>query len=263
MRALLHSDRGEGRPVVYVPGVDGTGELLLGTRERLRDAFRLLCLAYAAGDEPDTYEHLAATVAEVVRGAGVERCLLLSESFGGAVALRTALDHTDLVAGVAVVNGFAHYSRRAALWWSRLAMPLVPDWAFRLGRRWFAPRKLFGPDASEDVLRRFHALPAGGGFGPGYRRRLAMIARVDLRPDLPRLARPVTLFVSGRDRIVASGREAEEMAALLPDARIEHIESAGHVVLPSPHVPWIDHLHALERRAFPGGAAPREVRAVR
>lgn len=250
MLAKLHADEGSGRPLLYVPGIDATGELLLGTSERLATAFRLLRLEYVAGEESDSYGGLAASIAEVVRSAGVERCIVLAESFGVAVALRLALDHPQLVAGLALVNGFAHYKRRAALAWSRVSAPLVPTWAFHLGRRWFAPNELFGKDVDEDTLRRFHELPPSDGFDRAYSRRMAMIAALDLRPELPRVAQPVDLYASTDDHVVESYAEAEEMAALLPNAQLHRLEGAGHVVLPLPGQPWVERLRGLETRAF-------------
>lgn len=251
MRARLHGDAGEGTALIYVPGIDATGELMLGTTARLEEHFRLLRLEYVDDDETDTYAEIAASIAEIARMRHVDRCLLLSESFGGAVALRTALDHPDLVAGVAVVNGFAHFGRRAALAWSRFSAPLVPAWAFHLGRRWFAPARLFGGEVDDDTLRRFHELPPSAGFDRGYMRRMKMIAEVDLRAELPSLTQPVALFASTEDQVVDAVREAREMERRLPDATLEVLEGEGHVVLPLPDEPWVERMRALEARAFP------------
>lgn len=250
MRARLHGDAGEGTALIYVPGIDATGELLLGTCERLEQHFRLLRLEYVDDDDVDTYAEIADSIAEIARKRHVDRCLLLAESFGGAVALRTALDHPGLVAGVAVVNGFAHFGRRAALAWSRFSAPLVPSWAFRVGRRWFAPGRLFGGEVDDDTLRRFHELPPGDGFDRGYMRRMKMIAGLDLRSELPALSRPVALYASTNDQVVDAVREAREMQGLLPDATLQVLEGEGHVVLPLPTEPWVDRMHELEARAF-------------
>jgi len=250
MYAKLHADAGSGRALLYVPGIDATGNLLLGTAERLEREYRLLRFAYDAGGEEDTYAGLAASILNVAHGAGVERCLVLAESFGVAVALRLALDHPELVAGLALVNGFAHYKRRAALAWSRASAPLVPTWAFQLGRRWIATEELFGKDVDEDTLRRFHELPPSAGFDKAYIRRMDMIASIDLRPELPELQQPVALFASTDDNVVHSVSEAEEMASLLPDAELERLEGSGHIVLPLPTQPWVDRIAALEARAF-------------
>ena len=102
----------------------------------------------------------------------------------------------------------------------------------------------------QDTLRRFHELPPSEGFDQAYMRRMAMIASLDLRPELHRIAQPVSLFASTDDHVVASLEEAREMAALLPNAELHVLEGAGHVVLPMPDEPWVDRLRELEARAF-------------
>ena len=47
MIARVVDESGSGPPLVYVPGIDGTGRLLLSTAERLTSRFRLICLRYA------------------------------------------------------------------------------------------------------------------------------------------------------------------------------------------------------------------------
>jgi hypothetical protein len=59
----------------------------------------------------------------------------------------------------------------------------------------------------------------------------------------------VALFASDSDKIVPSVPAAREMLRGLPDATLEILPRAGHVVLPLAEEPWVDRLRALERRA--------------
>src|SRR6185436_9727966 len=86
MVAEIVATRGSGPPLVYVPGIDGSGELLLGTAARLERRFRLTRLRYAGGSGGD-YASLAASVAACIERAGAARALVLAESFGVALAL--------------------------------------------------------------------------------------------------------------------------------------------------------------------------------
>jgi hypothetical protein len=65
----------------------------------------------------------------------------------------------------------------------------------------------------------------------------------------------VTLFASGRDRIVDSARQAREMAGSLPDAQVVDLDGRGHVVLPLADIDWPAHLERLIVRA--GDSRPR------
>jgi len=247
MIATLRGEGGQGPPLVYVPGIDGGGDLLLGTAARLEQRFRLLRLAYRP-DGDDTYEALARAVVALLESLGVERAPFLAESFGGALGLQLALDHPGCVRGLAIVNGFAHFRRRARLALSALVLPFVPSPFFQIGRRTLGPRALIGPRRDPRVERLFLACP-GIECDEGYARRLRMVRAVDLRPRLAQIRRPVALFASERDRVVDSLFQAREMAARIPGATLEVLAGSGHVVLPFPDEPWVERMEALAERA--------------
>lgn len=261
MIAEIRSDRGSGPPLLYVPGIDGSGRMLLGTEERLARRFRLVCLGYrvAVGSPagPESYRALAASAMACAAELGLRRVALLAESFGGAVALQAALDHSDRVAGLAIVNGFAWYRSRLRLWLARAGWPLLPKPLFSACRARLAPYSLFGRLREEAAVR---ALCSGqlDFAGGGYGRRLRMIAGLDLRPRLGEIHQPVALFAGDCDRIVAAVRLAREMQRALPDAELTVIEGGGHLVLPLARLPWEEWLAKLcERAGLSRGAASR------
>ena len=253
MRCEIRDRRGRGVPVVYVPGIDGTGRMLLSCADRLAERCDLSCLSYIADDtaDRDGYEQLAGEVLARIDELGHARTLLLAESFGGAVALQTALHAPERIAGLAIVNSFCHYRRRLHLAMTRLSAPLLPRWAFDIGRRALAPWTLFGKRREPEAIAEFRSI-AGGEFGVAYRRRLKMIAGLDLRPRLGEITQAVTLFVGTKDRVVDSLRSARLMAAALPDARVEILEGAGHLILPLRSYDWPA---AIEELAERGGLA--------
>jgi len=57
----------------------------------------------------------------------------------------------------------------------------------------------------------------------------AIMARVDQRPLLPRIACP-TLVVVGRSDLLTPPEHAQEMAALIPGARLEMLPQCGHLL---------------------------------
>jgi pimeloyl-ACP methyl ester carboxylesterase len=247
MRVTAIDTRGDGPSLFYVPGIDGSGQLLLGAAERFQEAFRLTRLAYDSGPARG-YEELAAGVAARVREQTAEPVLLLAESFGVAVALRTAIDHPDLVAGLALVNGFAHFHDRLALAVTRGFFAIAPQAWIRAGRKRFAQRGLISPRRDEDALRGLLSLE-GDWFGPGYRERLVLIRGLDLRTRLPEVRCPVHLYAADEDRVVDSVPAAREMAAGLPESRITVLKDAGHLVLPLTDEPWVERLRELARHA--------------
>lgn len=252
MRAAILADAGSGPTLVYVPGIDGTGELLLGTAARLERRFRLVRLCYVG--EPvqsgrgDSYEALAASALGVLEERGAPRALLLAESFGGAVALQMALDSPGRVAGIAIVNSFAYYSARKRLALTLALSRLSTRTLYRIGRRLVAQWALLAPRRDAAALEAFKGLSRIG-IDAAYRRRLRMIQGLDLRPRLCEIQVPVALFAADRDRIVDSLASLRAIERSIPGATLDVIARANHLVLPLAEEPWIERLEALARRA--------------
>jgi len=246
MQAEIVATSGSGPPLVYVPGIDGSGELLLGTAARLERRFRLTRVCYA-GDATGDYATLAASVARCIASTGAERALVVAESFGVALALQTALDHPARVAGLALVNGFAHYRDRLELALTRSVFALFPRAWIHAARARFVQRGLFAPRRDDEALRALLALP-GDWFDVRYRARLALIQRLDLRPRLAAIRCPVALYAADKDRVVAAVPAAREMQAGMAGSELFVIPDAGHLVLPLAEEPWEARLELLARR---------------
>ncbi|MFT5285195.1 MAG: pimeloyl-ACP methyl ester carboxylesterase [Planctomycetota bacterium] len=250
--AEVRSDAGSGLPVVFIPGLDGSGELLLGTAARLRAHFRVVCMCYRTHGAPpaqgDQYKDLAKSVVNEMDRLGIERAIILAESFGGAVAFRTAIDSPERVAALAIVNSFAFYRRTLRLAISRSILRVVPPSVYKLCRYLFAPLVLLAPRRDPQAIAEFRTAPLLDLSG-GYLRRMKLIGSLEMRSELSRVTQPVHLFASTHDRVLNSVRAAEEMAALLPDAEITILSKAGHVVLPLSEEPWLERLQTLAARS--------------
>ena len=250
MIAEILSEAGEGPPVLYVPGIDASGELLLGTAASIENRFRLVRMRYLSEDvEPrdsDPYTQLAASIADATKH--LEPALIVAESFGGAVALQLALDYPKRFVGLMIVNSFAHYSPRFKIGLSRLVTPLVPGAVFKQGRRFLAPKTLFGDREDKEAVAAFQVIE-GVRFDIGYRRRLRMVQKLDLRPRLAEIEQPIALYAADNDVIVDSVNEMQQMANSLPNATFEVVEGGGHLVLPLSEEPWVERLEAVAARA--------------
>lgn len=250
MIAAILDEEGEGPPVIYVPGMDASGELLLETAKSIRGRFRLVRLHYLSEAEEarpeDPYKHLASSIADVTKHLGP--ALIVAESFGGAVALQLALDYPQRFVGLMIVNSFAHYSPRFKIALSRLLTPIVPGSVFAHGRRFFAPKTLFGDRQEKEAIAAFQVIE-GVRFDKGYRRRLRMIQKLDLRPRLSEIQQPIALYAGDKDLVVESQSEMAEMATALPNATFEIVEGGGHIILPLDAEPWVERLEAVAARA--------------
>jgi pimeloyl-ACP methyl ester carboxylesterase len=86
----------------------------------------------------------------------------------------------------------------------------------------------------------------------------------DLRPRLGELTTPVILAVGGRDRLV-SAAEVRDLGGLIPDARVEEFESAGHALFLEQHERFTEVVRefAAERLSERGRRPARAANAAR
>jgi pimeloyl-ACP methyl ester carboxylesterase len=250
MRTELLHDEGTGPPLVYVPGIDGSGVLLLETAERLRPHFRLIQVHYTPEGETvrGAVGDLVTSLVSVLDELGIDRALILAESFGGPVALTFAHENAERVRALTIVNSFAYFPQRARLAVSRFGSSVLPAALFEFVRPIIAGPKFFGRLCEPDALQRFKARETPN-FDAAYRDRLIAVGEFDLRPHLPEIQVPVSLFASERDRIVPSVPCARTMLAGLPNASLRTIPNGGHVILPLRGLPWVEWLSELDAKA--------------
>ena len=113
---IHYLDKGSGPPVVILHGLGGQmGNFTYALLERLTDEFRVILMdrpgSGYSNRPPGATGRLteqAATVAEFIRKLGLEQPLLVGHSLGGAIALGVALDHPEVVKGLALVAPVTH-----------------------------------------------------------------------------------------------------------------------------------------------------------
>ncbi|MEM8710655.1 MAG: alpha/beta hydrolase [Planctomycetota bacterium] len=238
--------------VVYVPGIDGTGEMLLATAERIEERFHLVRLAYDPDPEGPReaalYHALADSVIDRMTDAGVERAILLAESFGGGVALTAALRHPQRVEALMLVNTFCYYPRRIRIRLGAALVPFTPKRFLSLGRRTLAGKLFFRPRKDPEAEALFREAIPGFARG-GYADRMQAIPHLDLRRRLKEVTQPCALFAATHDAVVPSKKTMRVLAAGLPNAELTWLERANHLVLPLREEPWPEWLAALHERA--------------
>lgn len=216
-------------PVVYLPGLDGTGRLLY-RQPGLHERHLLRCISYPQ-DRACTYDDLAQLGIKALEELG--RGVVLAESFGGAVGLTVALQRPDLVERLVLVNTFAWFPHRllirlgAWLSWLLPAKPSHPATRGLRGRFFFDPSI---PQSERDAWWERTADVPMSAFG--YRIRL--IAGLDLRPRLSEIQIPTLILAAPNDRVVPV-RAGRELARLLPRARLLELP-VGHAAMIHPQV---------------------------
>ncbi len=190
-------------------------------------------------DEPDLGRHaLAATIPPLLEEFGIERAVFVGASLGGITSLTLAAARPDLVAGMVLVD-IGHRLEDEGV--DRIIDFLTRHESFASLEEaaaevaeYLPNRKTVRPGNLRRNLRQRpdgrwewkHALgrrmrESGANFG-GWRELTA-----GLDHEMPRLTCPV-LVLRGAKSDVLSDEGAQEVAALIPGARLQTIGGAGH-----------------------------------
>jgi 3-oxoadipate enol-lactonase len=221
-------------PIVLVPGIDGTGLLFYRQQPLLERRFQTVIFPLPSCDPGSmTIETLSEQLADVVVAQSSpdasSGAILLGESFGGALAMHTAIHRPDLVRGLVIVNSFPYLAQRLRLFVAPRLLRVLPWGAMPLVRR-YTSTHLHSPHAHRDDIREFLSR-ARHIDRRSYIRRLEIIRGLDLRDQLHRIEAP-TLFLAGdRDRLLPSERLARYMHERVSHSDVSVLEGYGHVCL--------------------------------
>ena len=220
---------GQGPLLVFISGLDGTGQLFFKQSPALSRLYRVVTFRSRERGR-FTYEDLADDVAAIIRDQGDARATVVAESFGGGVALTFALRHPQMIDRLVIINSFPRFRNRLLIKlgaWLASLLPFPSIWPLRKGACILG---LWADGVSrEDRRRFFKAIKTVE--GEGYARRLQLIRDLDLEDQLPKIDAPTLLLAADKDRLISSVREARAMARCMPDATVRIIKGAGHACL--------------------------------
>lgn len=207
---------------VYLPGMDGTGELFNRQAEVLAPYYEILALKLPR------VETWAELVEWVLRQLPAHRPFYLcGESFGGCLALLVALNR--LPQGLILVNPASSFARLGWLSWLSQALPLLPEGLWNQSSpeslRVLADRDRISPSN----WQRFQAAVSTVDKATACTR--VKLLRQFPNLDLQTLSCPTVILASDRDRLLPSVAEAQRLAQQLPAATIYPLPASGHACL--------------------------------
>jgi pimeloyl-ACP methyl ester carboxylesterase len=226
---LLTSVQGSGPLLIYVAGLDGTGELFFKQAPALSRSFRVVTFR-SRDDGRFAYDDLADDIASIIRDLGEQQATILGESFGGTVALWFALRYPQMIERLVVVNSFPRYRRRIRINIAARLASMLPFRFIRPVRLAASALGLFIDSVSREDRHRFYKAMRTV-KRDGYARRLRLIAEFDAVSRLPEIHAPTLFIASVNDLLVPSVKEARLMAARMPNATVKIIKGAGHACL--------------------------------
>ncbi len=254
---LHYRASGQGPVLIAHPGGPGTSTAFLGDLAGLDELATIVWLdprgtgGSSAPADAAAYRlaDYAADIDAVRRQLGLDRVGLLGFSHGGMVAMRYAVDHSDRLThlvlldtapaldAVAMERVTAAMDRRQGEPWYAQVRPLLDaDEVEATDDAAMATMLAIMPmyfHRWDDTARRFTATLTDSGFhsrvGPAWAEEEATM---DLRPELPRIATR-TLVVVGEADFICDVVSAGEMADAIPGAQLATIPEAGHF-------PWVE-----------------------
>ena len=220
---------GSGPLLVYVAGLDGTGELFFKQLPALSRSYRVA--TFRSRDYGRfTYDDLARDIASIIRESGEQRATILGESFGGTVALWFALGYPEMTERLVVVNSFPRYRRRIRINLAARFASILPFNSIRPVRVAASALGLFIDSVSREDRHRFYEAVSTV-KREGYARRLQLIAEFDVINRLPEIQAPALFIAGENDLLVPSVKEARAMAARIENAKVKIIKGVGHACL--------------------------------
>jgi len=225
---------GSGPLLVFVPGLDGTGELFYRQEPLLAARHRVI--TYPLREEATDLAVLVEDLAGIIRRARHGPATVVGESFGGAVALSFALAHPELTAELVILNSFARFLPQARLRLAILALAALPfPWQVMTVVRRLTAFRLHSRYTHAREIRRFLELTART-TRAAYLRRLRILRRYDIRERLGEIRAPTLFLASDRDHLVPAVAQARYMAQRVPGAALRVLEGHGHICLIAPNV---------------------------
>ncbi|MBF2065826.1 MAG: alpha/beta hydrolase [Calothrix sp. C42_A2020_038] len=220
--------------LVYLPGMDGTGQLLRTQTVGLEAGFDVRCLAIPRNDLT-SWEDLTNNVLDLIH-AELERnsqrlVYLCGESFGGCLAQKVAIQAPYLFKRIILINPASSFKLRSWYVWVSPLMNYVPEWMFDVGAIGLLPflaslSRLSESDRTE-LLETVRSVPS-----ETIRWRVSLLREFDIdTAKLSELTQPVLIVASSDDRLLPSLEEARRLINILPNSKIEILPNSGHACL--------------------------------
>jgi pimeloyl-ACP methyl ester carboxylesterase len=220
-------------PLVYLPGLDGSAELLFMQEEELATRYAIHRVPWRTAGEYG-HDDLAGDVASALDAAGVDRATVVAESFGGTVGRRFALAYPERVERLVLLNTFARYPNRPLVYWGRVLARSAPAPVVQIVRTIVDTPALALEGIPAHARKRFLAAAYKQPLA-AYARRLDLIEAFDVRDRLGEISVP-TLVVGGESDRVVPCDEARRLAERIPGAALRILPRVGHATLLTPGV---------------------------
>jgi pimeloyl-ACP methyl ester carboxylesterase len=219
---------------VYLPGMDGTGELFQNQADSLAVRFDLRCVKIQSNDY-STWQDLAEDTVKLIKleltTKANQEVYLCGESFGGCLALKTALIAPDLITKLILVNSASSSHQLPILSFSIDITPWLPTWVHRYSAAGLLPflaklNRINDCDRHK-LINNMKALPP-----QVVSWRLSLLRDFQVADEqLRNLNIPTLVIAGGSDSLLPSVAEAKKLVNLMPNAQMTVLPLSGHACL--------------------------------
>jgi len=221
-----------GKPAfIYLPGMDGTGELFCVQSPRLKYHFDIRCLAIPR-DDLSSWQDMAAQVVALIRQEYPDQPVYLcGESFGACLALQVIALAPDIASHLVLINSASSFNRLPWLHWlSNMTTWIAPTF-YRTSALGSLPilaaLDRIHPDHHTATLRAMRSVTQATAAW-----RLSLLSKFRLDAlNLNRFKGSVLVVASQADRLLPSVEEAHRLADKFDHAQLHFLPFSGHISL--------------------------------
>ncbi|MEL7086054.1 MAG: alpha/beta hydrolase [Cyanobacteria bacterium P01_A01_bin.3] len=220
---------GNERPrLIYLPGLDGTGDLFYRQQAGLDRVFDVRAFRFNQLVAPSWHDLVSAVIDTHVHDRPVVLC---GESFGACLALAVADRLPEAVAGLILVNPASSFRRASVLSSLSTLLMAIPEVVVHassgLSLNWLCiPSRL----ASTDLERFQQAIQSVKKADTLHRLELLKQFDISTQP-LEHLTCPALVLAGQRDRLLPSESEARRLVTRLSAAELKLLPDSGHACL--------------------------------
>jgi pimeloyl-ACP methyl ester carboxylesterase len=219
---------------VYLPGMDGSGQLLRSQLANLKQSFDVRRLSIPVDDLSD-WSVLVAKLKRLINSELADHqhrtVYVCGESFGGCLALKLAIAAPDLCDRLILINSASSFRQQALLRFGANFTQLLPASLYRFSclalLPFLAAMERIGAENRSDLLAAMQAVDCQTAMW-----RVALLNQFDVTMEQLRNIRQPTLVISsGRDRLLPSVVEGKILIDRIPLTYFHLIPDSGHAAL--------------------------------
>ncbi len=233
-------EAGEGKPLIFIPGMEGAKEFWRPQLEALSDAYRVIATSLPVWRPcmASTVSDWAGSVIALMDELGLEKAVVVGESFGGMVTQEIALANPQRLSGIILCNtmdrprrgGFGMNAFTLATFVSQFAfLPFLPMDRRRSLLRWVGRRRgaVLDPSPGNAELVEY-IMRYGMACGPAaYLDRIIAGAKISFTARLRDINVPALVLRGEEDRLVGD-ETVVQLAGKIPHAKLAVIAGGGH-----------------------------------